>query len=460
MNSLILPGALSVALLAAAAAAQGPYTVRPIGSFSSGIVPRDINNHGQIVGFINAPSAVTRAVMYDPIQGVVDLGALAGWPSAAAYGINDAGQVVGSSWPSVIARPGRAFLFSPGTGMLDLGEISGPTSEAICIDDHGNIGGSADAFTFTPVAMFRPAGGPLTVANGLGGVVDAIANTGWVVGGGAFWDPSGTVTALPPSPATPLRRARAVNDYGQIAGTMANASGTPKYAFRFDQGSGQLTNLGSTGRWGGVTDIDSRGTVVGARNSSRQTDADALISFAGGAMQRIDNLLVPGSGWDILTITAMNDSGQMVGIARFQFGGKVGVIIEPLTPVSATSVPIGQSCGGQPVLFRATLPILGTPWVAVTAEAPPSRIGATILVPGHHPGTLWPNGCRTYLGSFAGAVFAPLVINAGGNAVARFELPLVPSWVGVPFSAQSILVDPSTSLGWSATGATQLVFGQ
>src|SRR5713101_7056208 len=53
---------------------------------------------------------------------IVDLGALSGGDVSQATGINNSGRVVGwSSSPSGL----RAFLWSSGSGMLDLGTLSG-----------------------------------------------------------------------------------------------------------------------------------------------------------------------------------------------------------------------------------------------------------------------------------------------------------------------------------------------
>ncbi len=444
-------------LLLGSIAAQGPYSVTAL---PQGALPRDINDAGQITGFINGPQSTTRAFLFDPATGLTDIGALPGFPSAAAYALNDAGQVVGSSWPAVIARPGHAFLFTPGAGMIDLGEISGPTSEARCIDNHANIGGNADAFAFSPLAFYRPAGGAMAVVPGLGGNVEDLADAGWIVGADSYVTPGGSTVRLPPSPSTPLRLARAVNDSGQIAGEMSDASGSPSYGFRYDQGSGQLTNLGSISRFGGITDIDSKGTVVGAAKLGTRVDSDALISFGGGPLQPVDGLLVPGSGWDILTISAINERGQMVGTARFALGAVVGVRLDPVQNNPASSTLTVQGCRSGTAYFRATPPVLGRPWITVLAAATAAQSGATALTAGHHPPLSWPGGCATWLGGAASAVWTPFSTNAGGNTTRSLLLPDVAAWVGLPVTAQALLIEPTTPAGWTATQAAQLTLGR
>ena len=97
-----------------------------------------MNDKGQIVGWSQlAGSSDDRAFIWE--DGVMtDLGTLGG-ASAIAWGINNRGQVVGTS--TLANGTPRAFLWEKGT-MIDLGVLSGSgASSAAGINDHGDVVG-------------------------------------------------------------------------------------------------------------------------------------------------------------------------------------------------------------------------------------------------------------------------------------------------------------------------------
>lgn len=112
-----------------------------------------INSAGQAVGYAccTADTYLSHAVLWGS-SGIVDLGDLdLAWPAiSAAYGINDAGQVVGGSYDEFANF--HAFLWQNG-GMQDLGTLGGDYSEAEAINENGQVVGVSRLANSTPHAF-------------------------------------------------------------------------------------------------------------------------------------------------------------------------------------------------------------------------------------------------------------------------------------------------------------------
>jgi probable HAF family extracellular repeat protein len=98
--------------------------------------PRAINDLGQVVGSYLA-GGTDRAFSWTADTGFIDLGSFGG-PTSRAFGVNNHGQVVGESLTATQER--RAFLWTRETGLTDLG---GDFSSAHGINDRGEIVGTS-----------------------------------------------------------------------------------------------------------------------------------------------------------------------------------------------------------------------------------------------------------------------------------------------------------------------------
>ena len=164
--------------------------------------------------------AVTCAGAVD--YNVVDLGTLPGDIASWAYGINNAGQVVGESHGT---SRYHAFLWQNGN-MTNLGTLGGTVSYAYGINDSGQVVGFADTSSGDQHAFLWQNG---TMTDLGRADASAINNIGEIAGDGDYyacvWQ-SGAVTDLGTLPGYGSTGANGINDSGQVVGLVVASATT------------------------------------------------------------------------------------------------------------------------------------------------------------------------------------------------------------------------------------------
>jgi probable HAF family extracellular repeat protein len=246
----------------------------------------NINSTGQVVGASTTNLfGATHAFLWQDGQ-LVDLGTLShnSFAASAAYGVNDAGTIVGQTNVDPGSEPPHAFRYRNGV-MSDLGTGfgTGSFSRAWDINAVGQIVGERARTQSSPVRAF-------------------------LARNGRFLD-LGTLGGRSHVPFSIESVAYAVNDLGQVVGT-ALPPDPPLHAFLWRDGV--MLDLGTLGGDGEATEaygINDRGQVVGAS----PTAGGRVHGFVWRDAQMQDLGTLGGS---TSYAYGINRSGQVVGVSR------------------------------------------------------------------------------------------------------------------------------------------------
>ena len=253
---------------------------------------------------------------------ITDLGTLGGYSSSAS-GINNAGQIVGTSNTST--GESHAFLYSDGQ-MQDLGTLGGPSSYGNSINNAGQVVGRSQISTNSSYYPFLYSNGQMTNLGTLG------------------------------PPYTAGSYATGINDAGQIAG-YAETPSDPNYSVHaFLYSNGQITDLSTLGgpsSYGGS--INNAGQVVGRSQISTNSSYYPFL-YSNGQMTALNSLLDltqtdPALRNSPLMPTSINDKGQIVAVLLVHYCIDVLCPEEYraylLTPVPGTGPCWGWFCSGE-----------------------------------------------------------------------------------------------------------------
>ena len=204
------------------------HTILPFGGARSRA--NDVNESGQVVGTaeIEVSSDIQHAFLYDKATGVVtDLHEriAMGGQESSALSINDQGQIVG--WAKTSDGSFHAFLYDTATGMAtDLHPsitLGGNNSQAFGINNAGQVVGAAEtstdsqgfrAFVYTPGSPVRNLG-YFSANSSLGSLAYGISDSGVVFGYSAIGTAEG-IRAFRKSTSGALDRA--TDDLGTLIG--------------------------------------------------------------------------------------------------------------------------------------------------------------------------------------------------------------------------------------------------
>jgi probable HAF family extracellular repeat protein len=257
----------------------------------------DINSTAQVVGeTINSgeiPIPPFRASLWSN-NTIKDLGTFESKGSSYAYGINDAGYIVGGASKNEYLH---AVLWDQVT-MKDLGTLEGYTnSMAHAINEAGQI---------------------------VGNVSKSIDSN--FISHATLWD-KGIIKDLGTLKGYTNSYASDINSKGQIVGYATNYyhNKETSRAFLWDKGKMKsLGTLGGNNSW--AYSINNKGQVVGKALINNEFRP---FMWVNGKMRDLNTLITANSGWKITDVKDINNKGQIVGTGSFNNQDPHAVILTP-----------------------------------------------------------------------------------------------------------------------------------
>ncbi len=334
---------MSKSLAATIAEAEPPpplppqYTLTDLGALGFvSATGTSINASGQVGGYLSTSLRVhIYGNNYTPVRWTGTSGTIVnglGGADNQVFGINDSGQLAGiARTPGASTNPYHPVLWTGATA-TDLGTLGGTSGSANAINSSGQVAGFLSVAGESGAQAVRWTGTVPTLLGTLFGdsVGYGINASGQIAGYSV--NNTGEFHAVRWTGTTPtdlgVGQGLAINTSGQVAGSNNLGHAT---VWTGTSASDLGTLGGSSSQANGINGL---GVVVGMSFTTGDALYDPFISI-GGIMYDLNNLIVPGSGAFEIRVNGINDSGQIVGSARF--GGEQHAI--RLNPVATVPEP-------------------------------------------------------------------------------------------------------------------------
>jgi probable HAF family extracellular repeat protein len=334
----------SLLLFAATAFGDPIYTIADLGGLGgSTATGYAVNGSGTVAGWGQASSGGQQAFV--STTGGLQALPLGSGTESYAYGINDAGTVVGNTY---IDGNSHGTIWT-GSGATDLGA----NTYATAINESGEVaGGNGSAFVVVngqleDLAM--PSGMNWSAAYGIN-AAGTVVGDGQQSNGtfrGVIWNADGNVTTLGTLGGS-SSQATDVNDSGEVVGFASLKNG---YQHAFSVISGTMLDLGTLGGSSYAYGINDSGEIVGY---SYLADGDQhAFLYDDGTMLDLNSLLPANSGWVVEEAFGINASGQITGMGLYDGQQMAFLMTDPPAPAPEPSAILVIVAGlGCIVLLR------------------------------------------------------------------------------------------------------------